>query len=78
VVAYALFYRNYVVMKAIFLFPALLAMPYHFMIGTETLAAEGQPYAAKLRPVVYILLTALLVCYSLDVVTLIMQLGFFH
>jgi len=71
---YALSYRDFAVMKALFMYPALLSFCYLFIKGAETIqnALKGQKwFMATLVSVTVILI----VLYSLDVAILIAHLN---
>jgi hypothetical protein len=70
IILYALEYRDFSVMKEIFLYPALITFPLLFMRAGEWLSA---PLAGRLRWVrtgFVIWMAALLVLYSADIVTM--------
>jgi hypothetical protein len=73
IVVYAFEYRVYAVMKAVFIYPGLLAFLVFFVKGVMIISARLQ---IKIRyvTVAFILMTALIILYILDVAILIFQL----
>ena len=74
--AYAMLYRRFDVIKAIFIFPALPAIAVMFLVGWTTLDRWYLKKKPRLQTFLMINLILLLGCYSLDMIALFFQL--FH
>ena len=70
IILYALEYRDYSVMKAIFLYPAMLTFPLLFMRAGETLSVRLAGRFRWVRTGFVIWMAALFVLYSADIVTM--------
>jgi hypothetical protein len=69
--AYAYRYRAFTVMKAIFIYPALLAFPYYFVVGFDrTVGRLRRPHALFVET----LLGGLILLYVFDAGSLVYQL----
>jgi hypothetical protein len=77
IIAYAYRYRMFVVMKAVFLYPALLAFPYFFASGFDRVRAMTAPRRLP-RIAIESALAALLLLYVADVASLIVQLALYR
>jgi hypothetical protein len=74
--AYAYRYRAFTVMKAIFLYPALLTFAYHFAVGFDwAFSGHRQRLRGWPRTLATSTLALLLVLYAASVADLIMQLA---
>jgi hypothetical protein len=71
--AYAYRYRAFSVMKPIFIYPALLAFPYHFAVGFDWIGARCRRRSG-IALLFQTLLTGLIVLYVFEVASLIAQL----
>lgn len=74
IVLYAMEYRDYSVMKAIFIYPAMLAFPLLFMRASEWLNSHLAERFRWVRTSFVVWMAALFVLYGADIVTLIAQL----
>jgi hypothetical protein len=74
VVAYAVLYRDFAVMKAIFMFPGLLGFAALFVSGCDALYDWCAEHPAW-RRVAHVTFALLSVCYAADVVLLILRLA---
>jgi hypothetical protein len=72
---YALVYRDFAVMKAVFIFPALLAFTMCLIRGGEWIARYLQSHARWATYILEAAVSAMLVFYLFDVVTLIRHLA---
>jgi len=70
-ILYAILYRNFSVMKAIFIYPALPAFPLFFIRGTEWVSTRITRYAKPITGAAIAWITALFALYIVDVVTMI-------
>jgi len=73
IMLYAFEYRVYAVMKAIFVYPGLLAFLFFFIKGVMTISSRLQ-IKDQYMTVTFISMTALTILYALDVAILIFQL----
>ena len=74
IILYALEYRDFSVMKAIFLYPAMLTFPLLFLRAGEWLNAHLAERFRWLRTGFIVWMVALFVLYSADIVTMIVLL----
>jgi hypothetical protein len=71
IIFYALEYRDFSVMKAIFLYPAMLTFPLLFLRAGEWLSARMLERFGWLRSAFGTLMVALFILYSMDIITMI-------
>jgi hypothetical protein len=74
IIIYALEYRDFSVMKEIFLYPAMLTFPLLFLRAGEWLSAHVLERLGWLRTALGIWMAALFVLYSADILTMIVLL----
>ena len=74
-VLYALEYRIYTVIKAIFIFPAVLSFGFLYLLGYDWLRKINHSRLSFIRPVFQWGTYILLVAYGLDVLILVLQLA---
>ena len=72
IIIYALEYRDFSVMKAIFLYPAMIVFPLLFLRAAEWLNAQIQErFGRWVRTGFVVWMVALFILYSADIVTMI-------
>ncbi len=71
IILYALEYREFPVMKAIFIYPALITFPLLFLRAGETLFARLTKRLGWVRGVFGVWIVALFILYSADIITMI-------
>jgi hypothetical protein len=71
IIIYALEYRDFSVMKAIFLYPAMIVFPLLFLRAGETLSAHLPERFRWVRAGFAIWMVALFILYSADIITMI-------
>ena len=77
-ILYALFYQTFLVLKAIFIFPALLTFPVLFLRTAEPVYAF---FSKRIKWFVHILnvdMIALIILYIMDIVMLIARIRLYH
>ena len=77
-ILYALFYQTFLVLKAIFIFPALLTFPVLFLGTAQPVYAF---FSKRIKWFVHILnvdMIALIILYIMDIVMLIARIRLYH
>jgi len=77
-IIYALLYQTFLVMKAIFIFPALLAFPVLFLRTTEPAYAFLSKHVKWSIHILNIDMVALMVLYIMEIITLIARIRMYH
>jgi len=77
-VLYALLYQTFLVMKAVFIFPALLAFPVLFLRAAEPAYAFLSKRAKWSVPILNVNIIALMILYIIDIVMLITRICLYH
>jgi hypothetical protein len=74
IIFYALEYREFAVMKAIFLYPALIAFPLLFLRTASSLYSHAGKHLRWIRPGIWVWMMALFVLYGANTITMILKL----
>jgi hypothetical protein len=77
-ILYAMYYQTFLVLKAIFIFPALLAFPVFFLRAAEPAQAYLSKHARWSIPIFHADLLALMVLNIIEIVTLIIRIQLYH